>query len=87
MSERSIETYQSSVQFSLFAQPHQPETMVIKIRLARFGRRNLPFYNIVVAHARYANTIPRLSVRPIAAASISPTRKHCDMDTRGALFC
>lgn len=27
--------------------------MVVKIRLARFGRRNSPFYNIVVAHARY----------------------------------
>lgn len=27
--------------------------MVVKIRLARFGRRNQPFYNIVIAHARY----------------------------------
>jgi hypothetical protein len=27
-------------------------TMVVKIRLARFGRTNKPFYNIVVAHAR-----------------------------------
>jgi len=27
-------------------------TMVVKIRLARFGRVNEPFYNIVVAHAR-----------------------------------
>ena len=27
--------------------------MVVKIRLARFGKRNWPFYNIVVAHARY----------------------------------
>ena len=27
--------------------------MVLKIRLARFGRRNAPFYNIVIAHARY----------------------------------
>ena len=26
--------------------------MVVKIRLARFGRTNAPFYNIVVAHAR-----------------------------------
>lgn len=32
------------------------ETMVIKIRLARFGRRNLPLYNIVVAHARYVQS-------------------------------
>jgi ribosomal protein S16 len=28
--------------------------MVVKIRLARFGRRKAPFYNIVVAQARYA---------------------------------
>ena len=26
--------------------------MVVKIRLARFGKRNAPFYNIVVAQAR-----------------------------------
>lgn len=32
--------------------------MVVKIRLARFGRRNSPFYNIVVAHARYAPAAP-----------------------------
>ncbi|KAK4186349.1 ribosomal protein S16, mitochondrial, partial [Podospora australis] len=28
--------------------------MVLKIRLARFGKTNKPFYNIVVAHARTA---------------------------------
>lgn len=28
------------------------EVMVLKIRLARFGKRNAPFYNIVVAQAR-----------------------------------
>lgn len=27
--------------------------MVLKIRLARFGKANKPFYNIVVAQARY----------------------------------
>lgn len=27
--------------------------MVVKIRLARFGKRNAPFYNIVVARDRY----------------------------------
>ena len=27
--------------------------MVLRIRLARFGKRNAPFYNIVVAQARY----------------------------------
>ncbi|KAM3438055.1 hypothetical protein MY4824_003502 [Beauveria thailandica] len=33
--------------------------MVIKIRLARFGHRNMPIYNIVVAHARTArNSLP-----------------------------
>ncbi|KAJ6781913.1 hypothetical protein PWT90_09974 [Aphanocladium album] len=36
--------------------------MVIKIRLARFGRRNLPFYNIVVAHARTARNSKPLEV-------------------------
>ena len=36
---------QSTVQITHF-------TMVVKIRLARFGRRKAPFYNIVVAHAR-----------------------------------
>lgn len=33
-------------------------TMVLKIRLARFGRTNAPFYNIVVAHARYLSPPP-----------------------------
>lgn len=32
--------------------------MVVKIRLARFGRRNWPHYNIVVAHARYISSLP-----------------------------
>jgi len=48
--------------------------MVIKIRLARFGRRNLPTYNIVVAQARYAQVLtsppsPGTHIRPIEAAS------------------
>lgn len=30
-----------------------PSAMVVKIRLARFGRSKAPFYNIVVAQARY----------------------------------
>ena len=29
--------------------------MVLRIRLARFGKKHAPFYNIVVAHARYAH--------------------------------
>ncbi|KAI9904196.1 hypothetical protein N3K66_000725 [Trichothecium roseum] len=36
--------------------------MVIKIRLARFGRRGQPFYNIVVAHARTARNSKPLEV-------------------------
>ncbi|KAI9862009.1 MAG: 37S ribosomal protein S16, mitochondrial [Vezdaea acicularis] len=33
--------------------------MVLKIRLARFGKRHAPVYNIVVAHARTArNSLP-----------------------------
>ncbi|KFA64796.1 hypothetical protein S40285_01365 [Stachybotrys chlorohalonatus IBT 40285] len=36
--------------------------MVIKIRLARFGRRHQPFYNIVVTHARTARNSQPLEV-------------------------
>jgi small subunit ribosomal protein S16 len=34
--------------------------MVVKIRLARFGRRKAPFYNIVVAHARFVKLLMRI---------------------------
>lgn len=36
--------------------------MVLKIRLARFGKRHAPFYNIVVAHARTARNSKPLEV-------------------------
>lgn len=36
--------------------------MVLKIRLARFGKRNAPFYNIVVAQARSARNSKPLEV-------------------------
>ncbi|KAF2139032.1 uncharacterized protein K452DRAFT_290133 [Aplosporella prunicola CBS 121167] len=36
--------------------------MVLKIRLARFGKRHSPFYNIVVAHARTARNSKPLEV-------------------------
>ncbi|KAI9832144.1 MAG: Ribosomal protein S16, mitochondrial [Sarea resinae] len=36
--------------------------MVLKIRLARFGKRNAPFYNIVVAHARTARNSKPIEV-------------------------
>lgn len=36
--------------------------MVLKIRLARFGKRHAPFYNIVLAHARTARNSKPLEV-------------------------
>ncbi|KAF2259401.1 ribosomal protein S16 [Lojkania enalia] len=36
--------------------------MVLRIRLARFGRKHAPFYNIVVAHARTARNSKPLEV-------------------------
>ncbi|KAL8716425.1 MAG: hypothetical protein Q9220_000332 [cf. Caloplaca sp. 1 TL-2023] len=36
--------------------------MVLRIRLARFGKRNNPFYNIVVAQARTARNSKPLEV-------------------------
>jgi small subunit ribosomal protein S16 len=38
--------------------------MVVRIRLARFGKRHRPFYNIVVAHARYVR--PPCQSQPLA---------------------
>ncbi|KAH8725480.1 ribosomal protein S16 domain-containing protein [Phaeosphaeriaceae sp. PMI808] len=36
--------------------------MVLRIRLARFGKKHAPFYNIVVAHARTARSARPLEV-------------------------
>ncbi|EQB58424.1 ribosomal protein S16 [Colletotrichum gloeosporioides Cg-14] len=44
--------------------------MVVRIRLARFGRVNQPFYNIVVSQARYASS----DTPPISCDSEQPTR-------------
>lgn len=41
----------------------QTHGMVVKIRLARFGKRNAPFYNIVVARDRYLRLQSRRKVR------------------------
>ncbi|KAL9586258.1 MAG: hypothetical protein Q9212_001034 [Teloschistes hypoglaucus] len=54
--------------------------MVLKIRLARFGKRNAPFYNIVVAQARTARNSKPLEVlgtydpipKPPPASSSAP---------------
>ncbi|KAH6675127.1 ribosomal protein S16 domain-containing protein [Halenospora varia] len=48
-----------------FSRPPSPtttNTMVVKIRLARFGRRKAPFYNIVVAQARTARNSKPIEV-------------------------
>ncbi|KOS21109.1 Ribosomal protein S16 [Escovopsis weberi] len=55
--------------------------MVIKIRLARFGRRNAPFYNIVVAHARTARNSKPLEV----IGTYDPIPKPDPYDTSGRL--
>ncbi|ODA83622.1 hypothetical protein RJ55_02137 [Drechmeria coniospora] len=55
--------------------------MVVKIRLARFGRRNSPFYNIVVAHARMARNARPLEV----LGTYDPVPKPDPYDTSGAL--
>jgi small subunit ribosomal protein S16 len=51
------------------ATPNPPHKMVLRIRLARFGKKHSPFYNIVVAHARYASIPPH----PIPNLSSSKT--------------
>ncbi|KAG6040818.1 Ribosomal protein S16, mitochondrial [Claviceps citrina] len=55
--------------------------MVVKIRLARFGRRNSPFYNIVVAHARTARNSRPLEV----IGTYDPVPKPDPYDNSGKL--
>ncbi|KAI1104049.1 ribosomal protein S16, mitochondrial [Jackrogersella minutella] len=55
--------------------------MVVKIRLARFGRRNAPFYNIVVAHARTARNDRPLEV----LGTYDPIPKADPYDNSGVL--
>ncbi|KAK2593954.1 37S ribosomal protein S16, mitochondrial [Conoideocrella luteorostrata] len=55
--------------------------MVIKIRLARFGRRNSPFYNIVVAQARTARNSRPLEV----LGTYDPVPKPDPYDNSGKL--
>ncbi|CEI40871.1 hypothetical protein FVEN_g1481 [Fusarium venenatum] len=55
--------------------------MVVKIRLARFGRRNQPFYNIVVAHARTARNSKPLEV----IGTYDPIPKADPYDNSGKL--
>ncbi|RWA07156.1 hypothetical protein EKO27_g7939 [Xylaria grammica] len=55
--------------------------MVVKIRLARFGRKNSPFYNIVVAHARTARNNKPLEV----IGTYDPVPKPDPYDESGRL--
>ncbi|KAJ4266474.1 37S ribosomal protein S16, mitochondrial [Fusarium torreyae] len=55
--------------------------MVVKIRLARFGRRNQPFYNIVIAQARTARNSRPLEV----IGTYDPIPKPDPYDNSGAL--
>ncbi|KAK4663699.1 37S ribosomal protein S16, mitochondrial [Podospora pseudopauciseta] len=61
--------------------PAQPRNMVVKIRLARFGRTNSPFYNIVVAHARTARNSRPLEV----IGTYDPIPKKDTYDESGRL--
>ena len=52
--------------------------MVVKIRLARFGKRHAPFYNIVVAQARYVylksyTTLPYPSLKDMGFSCCNVT--------------
>ncbi|CCC14045.1 hypothetical protein SMACR_08494 [Sordaria macrospora] len=55
--------------------------MVLKLRLARFGRRNAPVYNVVVAHARTARNSKPLEV----IGTYDPIPKKDTYDTSGKL--
>ncbi|KAF1915809.1 ribosomal protein S16 domain-containing protein [Ampelomyces quisqualis] len=54
--------------------------MVLRIRLARFGKKHAPFYNIVVAHARTARNSRPLEVLGTYDPSPQPPRPG---DTHG----
>lgn len=59
-------------------------TMVVKIRLARFGRRNSPFYNIVVAHARYTPALPLSSAFVDPRANFNAARRATPARSRSS---
>ncbi|KAL2108370.1 hypothetical protein VUR80DRAFT_3923 [Thermomyces stellatus] len=55
--------------------------MVVRIRLARFGRRNAPFYNIVVAQSRSARNSKPMEV----IGTYDPIPKADPYDSSGKL--
>ena len=76
--ERSGAESRGSQKSSLLHSPAPASTstqtshiMVVKIRLARFGRRRAPFYNIVVAQARFVLLSSTWS--PFQASSANPS--------------
>ena len=60
--------------------------MVVKIRLARFGRRKAPIYNIVVAQARFVSFSFLLHFPSLLPFNLSPveSKSHADEFPRSA---
>lgn len=49
--------YARDIEYRIQLRPSSsPGIMVLRIRLARFGNKHSPFYNIVVAQARYVSS-------------------------------
>lgn len=71
LSNSAMEAHLPNTLPHLSPSPAQP-AMVLKIRLARFGKRNAPFYNIVVAQARYV-TLPPSPLDPPTPQKPSPS--------------
>ena len=59
--------------------------MVVKIRLARFGRRHAPVYNIVVAQARYTPFSALLERRALLMISNRSARNGKPIEVLGTL--
>ncbi|KAI9804385.1 MAG: Ribosomal protein S16, mitochondrial [Sarcosagium campestre] len=60
--------------------------MVVRLRLARFGRRHAPFYNIVVAHARTARNSKPLEVLGTYDPIPRQTQSSADNDAAARAF-
>ncbi|KAH9861376.1 hypothetical protein J1614_011122 [Plenodomus biglobosus] len=59
--------------------------MVLRIRLARFGKKHAPFYNIVVAHARYASP-SYFSNSPTTSPSALSNKPNCNRTRNHSAF-
>jgi hypothetical protein len=54
--------------------------MVLRIRLARFGNKHNPFYNIVVAQARYVAIFSPVNSPRIPIHTTSARWQHCQVE-------